>query len=100
MQNIQFVYSNGLLTRKENKSLQKGTVGYYRLSFVLPNEWKNRKKVAHIKSMTKNEYLPIINGSCMLPDKFNNCDTISVGVITKDETQQTHKTNYVIINQH
>ena len=100
MRDTQFVYSNGVLTIKENKSLQKGTVGHYRLSFVLPNEWKNRKKVAHIKSITKEEYLPIINGSCMMPDKFNICDIVSVGVITKDETQQTHKTNYVRINQH
>lgn len=67
-----------------------------KLVFKLPSSWNFHKKVALIKSSAGfEEYLPIVNGVCVLPDKFKVCADITVQVITKDQRGNMKTTNAV-----
>uniref|UniRef100_A0AAU8B0B6 Uncharacterized protein n=1 Tax=Dulem virus 36 TaxID=3145754 RepID=A0AAU8B0B6_9CAUD len=101
MQGILIAYSsdNNQLYRVDSKRIMKGTTGYYYLEFMLPDEWENRRKVAHIRALQKQVYLPIIENRCNLPDGFNIHNAVNVCVVTKDRTGKVEKTNYVRLKQ-
>ena len=52
--------------------------------FALPQKVKRNPIVLRIESITMLEYVPVINGSAKIPDKFDVCSNINV---TKKQTK-------------
>lgn len=53
------------------------------------------RKVVYIESLTKDEYLPLINGKCKIPQKFEISDEIKIQLILqkKDDIIKSNKVN-------
>ena len=53
--------------------------------------------VLRVDSLTMEDYIPLVNKRCRIPDKFNICDSIELSVITK-ENGENYSTNKITIN--
>ena len=53
------------------------------------------RKVVYIESLTKEEYLPLINRKCKIPQKFEISDEIKIQLILqkKDDIIKSNKVN-------
>ena len=58
---------------------------------------RNFPHVLKVDSLTMEEYIPLINKRCRIPDKFDICDSIELSVITK-ENGENYSTNKITIN--
>lgn len=53
--------------------------------------------VLRVDSLTMEDYIPLVNKRCRIPDKFAICDSIELSVITK-ENGENYSTNKITIN--
>lgn len=58
---------------------------------------RNLPHVLKVDSLTMEDYIPLVNKKCRIPDKFNICDSIELSVITK-ENGENYSTNKITIN--
>ena len=58
---------------------------------------RNFPHVLKVDSLTMEDYIPLVNKRCRIPDKFNICDSIELSVITK-ENGENYSTNKITIN--
>ena len=58
---------------------------------------RNLPHVLKVDSLTMEDYIPLVNKRCRIPDKFNICDNIELSVITK-ENGENYSTNKITIN--
>lgn len=58
---------------------------------------RNLPHVLKVDSLTMEDYIPLVNKKCRIPDKFNICDNIELSVITK-ENGENYSTNKITIN--
>nr|DAQ46420.1 MAG TPA: hypothetical protein [Caudoviricetes sp.] len=58
---------------------------------------RNLPHVLKVDSLTMEDYIPLVNKRCRIPDKFNICDSIELSVITK-ENGENYSTNKITIN--
>lgn len=58
---------------------------------------RNLPHVLKVDSLTMEDYIPLVNKRCRIPDKFNICDSIELSGITK-ENGENYSTNKITIN--
>jgi hypothetical protein len=58
---------------------------------------RNFSHILKIESLTMEEYIPLMNKRCKIPDKFNICENVEVSVITKINGEN-RSTNKITIN--
>lgn len=58
---------------------------------------RNLPHVLKVESLTMEDYIPLVNKKCRIPDKFNICDSIDLSVITK-ENEENYSTNKITVN--
>lgn len=81
-----------------DSKLVKGSRKFLKCIFTSSDELKEYRKIACFKARKEQEYMPILDGECIVPDNIANYRTFNVSVISmKDE--QYIPTNEVTIRQ-
>lgn len=63
--------------------LVSGTKGYYQARFGFDREWRDYKKIAIFRTREITKYVPIINGTCQIPDEVTDHIMYYVSVVGK-----------------
>lgn len=78
--------------------LVKGSRKFLKCVFESSNELKEYRKIARFKARNDEEYMPILDGKCIVPDNISDHRMFHVSVISiKDD--QFIPTNEVTIRQ-
>lgn len=93
------VNAQKLIPTSDNLNIVRGTKDYLavRINFI-GNEWNNCKVVARFVSGSYEDYAPITNGSCKVPDEAASKHAFKINLIGKNGDFQI-STNQVVISQ-
>lgn len=93
------VTNQNIVSTSDNSNIVRGTKDYLavRINFI-GNEWDNCKVVARFASGLYEDYMPIINGCCKIPDEAANKHAFKINLIGRNGDLQI-STNQVVISQ-
>lgn len=81
-----------------DSQLVKGSRKFIKCVFTASDELNEYRKIARFKARNKEEYMPILDGECIVPDNIANYRTFNVSVISM-KGEQYIPTNEVTIRQ-
>ena len=81
-----------------DSQLVKGSRKFIKCVFTVSDELKEYRKIARFKARSEEEYMPILDGECIVPDNIANYRTFKVSVISM-KGEQYIPTNEVTVRQ-
>lgn len=88
MRTLKFLVYGQRIEKEPNcnfNGIVPGTKGYLKASFVFSEEWKNCKKAAVFSILGKQHPVPIINGTCNIPESVLVRNSFEVKVVGENE---------------
>ena len=72
MRVLKFIVNRQRMSKDPNADFQNivaGSVGYLYASFDMSSDWNGCMVVAHFTGDDKEDFMPVINGKCSIPDE-------------------------------
>ena len=101
MKTLTFVVSGQKLSKKPSilfSRLVAGSSNFYDVEFEFSSEWSNLMKVAKFTGNSKEEYIPLINNICKIPEKISKLREFNISIVGVNDDVQI-ATNTVTIKQ-
>ena len=101
MKTLGFYVKGQKLSKKPSiifSTLIAGSSNFYEASFEFSPEWKNLTKVVKFGYGNVEEYIPLIQTTCNIPERIMKLPTFYVSVIGVSDITQV-STNSVVVKQ-
>lgn len=101
MKTLAFVVNGQKLSKKSSilfSRLIAGSSNFYDVSFEFSPEWDNLFRVVKFASGSVEEYIPLINNTCKIPDRITKFHKFNVSVAGATSDTQI-ATNTITITQ-
>lgn len=95
---LKFIVNGQLLKLINPTSLVKGSRNYLKCRFTFSEDLKDYRKVAKFTARNVEEYMPIIDELCSIPDNITSFRKFHISVLCMKDTQYI-PTNEVTIRQ-
>lgn len=100
MRTLKFIVNKQRM-RKDSKTdfanIVAGTIGYLEAEFETTNDWNGCSIVAYFSGNEREEYMPVINGRCMVPENVLGGPAFTVQLIgTKDNYRVVSTKEHVL----
>lgn len=76
--------------------LVSGTKGFYQAKFTFDKEWKEYKRIAIFKARNITKFIPIIDGTCPIPDEVTEHLNYRISVLGQNGSQSIPTTEVSI----
>lgn len=101
MQDLRFIITGQMIKKAPDSPFNKmvaGTSHFYAAVFEMDRAWAGYSCLAHFEASGHEEYIPIVNGKAIIPDRILEYKTFDVSVVgQKDAARLT--TNKTTVRQ-